>query len=58
MAHNKRSCKGNRDADRAISEGGNNKKTTKGVQKKKPKTNAVEIGSSSQAPQPTQLSQQ
>lgn len=39
------------------SEVGNNKKT-KGGNNKKTKTNASEVGSSSQAPQPTQPSQQ
>lgn len=56
--HNKRSCKGKREVDRVIPKGGNNK-NSKGRKKKKKKitkTNASEVGASSQAPQPTQSS--
>ncbi|KAI5431142.1 hypothetical protein KIW84_035341 [Lathyrus oleraceus] len=76
MRHNKQSCKGKRDVDRAMSKGGNKNKTagnknktagnknkkyarkTVGNMSKKSKKNPeIEIGSSSQAPIPTQLTQ-
>ncbi|KAI5439769.1 hypothetical protein KIW84_025228 [Lathyrus oleraceus] len=63
MEHNKRSCKGKRVADRDMPKGGNKNKNSKNnlarktIRKKNNKSNKnleIEIGSSSQAPTPTQ----
>ncbi|CAL5187797.1 unnamed protein product [Lathyrus oleraceus] len=58
MRHNKRSCKGKREADREIPKCGNKSKKTKKVKggkgTKKSKEKQTEIAQSSQAPQPTQ----
>ncbi|XP_058764491.1 uncharacterized protein LOC131637941 [Vicia villosa] len=54
MGHNKRSCKGKSDADRAIPKGGNKPKKAAKAKKVKTKEKQIEIGQGSQAPQPTQ----